>query len=105
MKNRRVRIKDGELRHELFHFVAGFVQGQQGVRADFRTRHYGYKLDQGLVRNSGGVIFESAMQNIASNSLLLRMTGVEPVDEHICINEEGHDRKVPLSSNHDPRAG
>ena len=99
MNNRGVRIEDGELRHELFHFVARFVQGEQGIRADSCACYCRHKLDQRLVGNSGGVIFESPMQNITSNSLLLRITGIKTVDKHICINEEGHDRKGPPSSN------
>ena len=39
--------------------------------------------------NSGGIVSESPMQNVTSNSLLLRVTGIETVDKHICINEEG----------------
>src|ERR1019366_1213593 len=105
MNNSGVWIKDRELRHELFHFVARFVQGQQGIRADSCACYYRHKLDQRLVGNSGGVISESPMQNITSNSLLLRITGIKTVDKHICINEEGHDRKGPLSSNRGLRVG
>src|ERR1017187_3535149 len=105
MNNSGVWIKDRELRHELFHFVARFVQGQEGIRADSCACYYRHKLDQRLVGNSGGVISESPMQNITSNSLLLRITGIKTVDKHICINEEGHDRKGPLSSNRGLRVG
>ena len=105
MNNSGVWIKDRELRHELFHFVARFVQGQQGIRADSCAYHCRHKLDQRLVGNSGGVISQSPMQNITSNSLFLRITGIKAVDKHICINEEGHDRKGPLLSNRGLRVG
>src|SRR5208282_2346068 len=105
MNHRGVRIKDGELRHEFFHLVARFVQGEQGIRADFCACHCRHKLDQRLVGNSGGVISESPMQNITRDSLLLRITGIKTVDKHICINEEGHDRKGPLLSNRGLRVG
>lgn len=45
------------------------------------------------------------MQNITRNSLLLRITSIKTMDEHICINEEGHDRKDPPLSNRGLRVG
>src|SRR5208282_2868023 len=80
-------------------------QGWEGIRANSCACYCRYKLDHRLVGNSGGVISESSMQNITRNSLLLRITGIETVDEHICINEKGHDRKGPLSSNRGLRVG
>src|SRR4030081_2526477 len=49
--------------------------------------------------NSGGIVSESQMQDITCNSLLFRITSIKTVDQHVRINEEGHDRKGPLSSN------
>lgn len=64
----------------------------------------GKKLNDRLMRQTDRVFDDAAPENLRGNLLLFGKAVIEAVDQNVRVNESGHARRGPLSSNLDGAA-